>query len=398
MKRVYTLNETAFRRLIRKETLAMSHGNRSRFFDRLLEADEADMSGLDISKGPTAAIAWLNGPGADPKVRELLARGLEDGSPNDEEAKISETSKTIGDLEPTQREIELTKSVAYPLANFDAMKNMISGGVKKIGPPGNDMIVTSGNLIIDGHHRWSSLFSMAGPEGQIAALDIELPEKDAASVLAITQAAIASTLTKGQPVPKAGAGKSNILGKSKDQIFTLIMDVYKKGGGESGAILTQEFMESCMQDPAVVKHFGLQEVSELGNLGGIEDARGRKGSGGAADATKSQVEAALRGRNYNSRSGHGNMWLLSERPNVGALRRQANMAREIMVEKIADNLSQMNNFAEGSPPRVDMPQLDKAVGGVRGALDNLEAGAVNYKAPFGESVERWQRLAGIIKG
>jgi len=350
MKKI--LNEQQLRKHIASEVRKM-----------LREEDEKDESKtsakLDVSKGPSAAIAFLNGPGADKRVRALLNAGQRDGIPEDEKAKVSETSKTLGDLQPTQIEIELTKSIAYPLSKFDSLKKMISGGVQRVGAKDNDMIVTSGNLIVDGHHRWSSLFSVAGPDAQIAAIDIALPEKDAASVLAIVQTAIASTLTGGEEVPKAKAGGMNILGKGKDELVKLITSAAGKGG-ESGEILSDKFVEQCMSDDQVKKHFGLE---------------------GAKDVSS---------------------------------------ARTKIIDKVADNLSQMAAPAEGSPPRTDMPQLDQATGGVKGALSNLQKGKVNYKTPFkivdkgggereinvpaessmksGEIVlERWQKLAGLIK-
>ena len=353
------INETKLRSIIAREARRLvAEGKKTNPYSlrRLLEAEEKDpateLDKLDVSKGPSAAIAWLNGPGADPRVRALLNTGRKDGVPEDESAGVSETGKTIGGLQPTQIEIELTKSIAFPLAKFDALKKMISGGVQRVGPPGNDTIVTSGDLIIDGHHRWSSLFSVAGPEGQIAALDISLPESDAASVLAIVQTAIASTLTKGEPVPKAKAGGMNILGKGKSELVKMITAAAESGGGEAGAILTDEFVQKCIGDKQVSAHFGLEGKTE------VEDAR------------------------------------------------------TAIIDKVADNLSQMNPPAEGAPPRVDMPQLDKAEGGVQGALDKLGAGKVNYKPPFavakgkegaatqkeGFVLERWQKLAGLIKG
>jgi len=309
------------------------------------KSDDKEKSGvdLDVKKGPSAAVSYLNGPGADKRVRALLDAGKDDGDPKDEAAKISEGSAAIGDLVPTQIEIELTKSIAYPLAKFDSMKKMISGGVQRIGPKGNDMIVKSGDLIVDGHHRWSSLFSVAGPSGVIAAVDVTLPEKDAASVLAIVQTAIATTLD-GE-VPKAKAGGKNILGKGKDELKKLIESSVGQGG-EAGEILADDFVQKCIDDDQVSKHFGLE---------GTKDVKA---------------------------------------------------AREKIIDKVADNLSQMKQPAEGSPPRVDMPQLDKAGGGVQGVMDKLASGDVNYKAPFKKEsasnegeviVERWQKLAGIIK-
>lgn len=359
------------------------------------EQEDEDVASLDVSQGPTAAVDWLNGPGADPRVRALLNSGRQDGKPRDEAAEITSTSKTIGQLTPTQREIELTKSIAFPLAKFDVLKNMISGGVQRIGPKGNDMIITSGDLIVDGHHRWSSLFSVAGPEGKIAAIDIKLHEKDAPEVLAIVQTAIAATLTDGEPIPKAKAGGMNILGESRDSIASMIRRAYENSKGEVGPILTDDFVVRCLLDPRVSKHFGIDKIRASYGVSTMpEDA-----------ARSTQSEALLR-----------------EKGPTGARNRKAIIeAREAIIDKVADNLSLMNQPAEGSPPRVDMPQLDAAKGGVDAALSKLRTGKVNYKMPFkpieddsdeegpvplaagrvrpGEVVvERWQKLAGLIKG
>lgn len=350
------------------------------------------LSKLSVKSGPSNVVEFLNGPGADPRVRALLAAGKSDGDEADEAATITAAEPTIGGLIPTQIEIELTKSIGYPLAKFDVLKKMISGGVQKIGPKGNDMIVKSGDLIVDGHHRWSSLFSVAGPSGQIAAIDVSLPEKDAASVLAIVQTAIASTL-KG-PVPKAKAGGMNILGKSEDQIASLITKAYESGEGEAGPILTNKFVSMCMADPSVNEHFGLQKANIVG------PRRPRK--------EKSEGESDQKAE---SRSFQG-MSLLEKRGSFSGKygeRDRIARARRHIIKFVANNLSQMKQPAEGSPPRVDMPQLDKAGGGVTGALEKLKAGDVNYKPPYAAEshrrgnndqivLERWQKLAGLIKG
>jgi hypothetical protein len=297
-----------------------------------------------IKDGPSAMLKFLNGPGADPRVRALLAAGTRDGAPQDEKADPKSASPSVGELKPTQVEIELTKSIAYPLAKFKAYKTMMSGDVQKIGPPDNDHIVINGDLIIDGHHRWSSLFSVTGPTGKIAAYDLGIPLSDATSVLATVQVGIAATLSDGEPVPKAKAGGKNILGKGKDEIKSLIEDSIGEST-EAGEILSEDFVNSCLGDTEVSKHIGLKSGMDVDE------------------------------------------------------------ARAVIIEKTADNLSKMQQPAKGAPPRVDMPQLDKATGGVKGVIKDFQAGEVNYKAPFGESrkrkddvvMERWARLAGILK-
>ena len=336
----------------------------------------------DVSQGPTAMVAFLNSPaGQDPRVRELLKSGRKDGNKNDESAKIAETSPTVGSLVPTQREIELTKSIAYPLARFESMKGYIGGGVHQVGPT---PIVTSGNLIIDGHHRWSSLFSITGPKGQIKAFDISLPETDAASVLAIVQAAIATTLGTS-PVPEAKAGSSNILGKGENEIYHLLEESAGESG-EAGVILSDDYVLSCINDPEVSKYFGI----------------------GAKKQAKKDKNKNL---NAERRFMNGLLLFEKDKDNESSIRD----AKRMIMSKVAKNLSLMEQPAPGSPPRVDMPQLDQAGGGIKGVLKKLSSGDVNYKAPFSPNdknkkqvadgyrrngviiVERWQRLAGLLK-
>jgi len=301
----------------------------------------------DPSQGPGKMKDFLNGPGSDSRVREVIAAGREDGSIDDEAAAPQETSKRIGDLAPTQLDIDLTKSIAFPLSRFDSLKKMISGGTQRIGPPGNDTIVINGGIIVDGHHRWSGLFSVAGPDGQIAAFDLGLPEKDAASTLAAAQAGIAATLDGGEPVPSAKVKPgTNILGKSQEDIANMIRSFVGKKS-QAGEILSDEFAQMAIDDDAVASHFDIDRDSTA------EDAK------------------------------------------------------EAIIEKVASNLAAMSQPAEGSPDRTDMPQLDKAKGGVEAVVGALSQGEVNYKQPIAQEskesnsdlvLERWQKLAGLISG
>jgi len=361
------LTETQLRRIISRETkivLREKKGDEStkekgrKSFSDYKAAASVVSDKLDVSDGPTSIRAFLNGPGKDSKVRTVLAGGQTDGSPGDEATAPTETSVAVGSLIPTQSEIELTKSIAFPLAVFKGLKNSCGSGVKKIGPPGNDKIVISGNLIVDGHHRWSSLFAIGGPEAQIAAIDLGIPEQDAASVLAATQVAIASTLRGGETLPSAEAGASNILGAGKDAIKKMIEDAVTSGSGEKGPMLADGFVEACIKDKTIAAQFDLSPDMS------VEDAR-----------------AAI-------------------------------------IEKVADNLGQLPQPASGAPPRDDMPQIDAATGGVKGVVKALGSGKVNYKEPFSPGVksekekptaqesslprgeiliERWQKLAGLIK-
>ena len=319
------------------------------------EDEAADWIKANISpeKGAKAVAKALNSAiGVSAPVRALLAKGTEDGDPGDEAGAKSDGSATLGSVKPTQNEIEFENSIKFPLTEFDngkggGLKPMcegtLAGSVQKIGPPGNDMIIVNGNLIIDGHHRWSSLFSVAGPSGKIAAIDLGLPGLTGKTGPAVAQIGIAASMGSGKRLPVATAGKMNILGASKDTILGYLK--------KSESIVTDDFCNKCVAEPSISEVFGLE-------------------AGDDPTTVKSKI-----------------------------------------FEKMADNLSKMPAPASGAPPRVDMPQFD-ATGGskadsVAKVVDKLTIGETNYKDPTvpesrrnGDQVilERWQKLAGIIKG
>jgi len=316
----------------------------------------------DPSEGPGTMKKFLNGPGSDPKVRAFLAAGEKDGAKVDEKIPFTDAGKRVGDLQPTQSEIEFMNSVSYPLVEPGAMAKTRSGGVQKVGPPGNDHIITCGNIIIDGHHRWSSFMSTAGPDGQIAAYDLQITGKSAPELLAIAQLAIAASKPNAK-VPDAKAGELNILGKSKDAIKDLIIKSIGKPNEKGKEILNNNVVEAVAGDDKLVKEANIDKSSADKFIE----------SGGSDSAAKQKI-------------------------------------CEGIAEFMAGNLAQMKQPAAGSPPRLDMPQLDQAGGGVDTVLSMLDQGEVNFKPAFIKGVnsesrqkqdavimERWNKLAGLIK-
>jgi hypothetical protein len=303
---------------------------------------------VDAKKSPGSMRDFLNGPGKDAKVRKLLGFGKGDGQPTDETVSPKIEAAPVKSLKPTQREIEFGKSVGWPLADFKTMKKIVAGGEVAIGPPDNNKIVRSGDLIIDGHHRWSSVFAI-NPEASIAAYNLALPTNDANQALVLSQFAIGATLKDGEKVASSKAGGFNILGATEETIVKMIIrSVDKTVEKSAGPILGEDVVKKFIADASIAKHFGLSDGMS------VEDARKK------------------------------------------------------IAAKVATNLSSLPNAADGSPPRANMPQLDTAAGGVPGVIKSLEMGAVNFKNPLlpgvkKESrksderlvVERWLRLAGL---
>lgn len=151
----------------------------------------------------------------DPKVQALLSAGKEDGVPVDEKIKLVDASIPVQDLRPTQNEVVLANSLAFPLKNADSAETCLKGGTVFIR--GERIVTAEKKYVIDGHHRWSQLFCM-NPEASIAVTDMEATVKlKPTDFLKITQAAIAADLGD---VPTAPGGGINL--------FTITEDVLKK--------------------------------------------------------------------------------------------------------------------------------------------------------------------------
>lgn len=310
----------------------------------------------DIEKaaaaGP-AAVRKLADTYSDKAQLKNALKGDYDKKADDDNVNVggSETM-SVGDLIPTQKEIDLMKSVAFPLGGFDALKQMVTS--KTSGAPGS--ITVSGNEVLDGHHRWSGVWGISGPSGTISAQDVALPG-DTSQKLAAAQLAIAAYKDPEQKQPAAaGEIPYNILGKDKATVKSMIIDnVGKKSDPKApGALLNDEMLDACSKDADIAKWAGFK---------------------------------------------------------VGA---DKETVKDKIADRVAENLAGAKPIPAnpGAPERIDMPQFDdKSIGGSKAKNDiyqGLAAGDFNVKKPFAPSnesklgndnlvMERWQKLAGLIK-
>ena len=104
-----------------------------------------------------------------------------------------EMSIPVSQLKPTQNEIDVNKSLKFPLTNAGSAEQCMKGGTVFIA---GKRIITAGGgkYIIDGHHRWSQLCAM-NPDAEIAAVDLS-DIKDPFKALKATQLGIAADLGK----------------------------------------------------------------------------------------------------------------------------------------------------------------------------------------------------------
>ena len=291
--------------------------------------------GDDLTKfGVVKVVDFLNSPqGQDSKVRNALRGGSTDGAQGDEVIAVEPAAPSVRNMGPTQNEISLMKSVGWPLSTLKSVNNVATGDIT-----GRDKrIVSSGDLVIDGHHRWSSTWAVAGKGAKINATNISLPGGNADQKLAGAQLAIAATIDpdsgkipsatakdvddEGNPLPS-----DNILGKGAKEIAQMILDRVGKVVPDTGQpLLGPEYLEKIKLIPAAQKYWGLKP-----------------------EMTPDQVKSKI-------------------------------------VSVVAGNLSQLP--PPQGPQRDYMPQFDggdthKKQVSLGGVVDTMRQGRVNYKAMF----------------
>jgi len=88
---------------------------------------------------------------SDPKFRQFVI------DTDTEKTKVALVSIPVTKLIPTQNEIDVDKSLMFPLTKAQAAAYALKGGAIKIAAP---IIVFNNKYIVDGHHRWSQLYAM----------------------------------------------------------------------------------------------------------------------------------------------------------------------------------------------------------------------------------------------
>ena len=300
-----------------------------------------DLSAMGVVK----VVDFLNSPlGQDPKVRAALDGGATDGLPTDEVMTVKTETKTVGSMGPTQNEISLAKSVGFPLSLVESVDNALSGDITGRG----GSIVASGNLVIDGHHRWSSTWAVAGVKAPITATDIGLPGNSADQKLAGAQLAIAATIPPDSgPIPSASAKavddegnplpSDNILGKGAKEIAAMIRDrIGEQMDKKAGILLGPEYLQGIVQSQMAQKLWGLKP-----------------------DMSPEQ-------------------------------------AAERIIAVVSNNLSQLP--PPQGPQRDYMPQFDggdthKGQVSLDQVLDTMKSGETNYKSMYeSKTYDRWKKL------
>ncbi len=309
--------------------------------------------------GPEATRAFLDSSDGQSDIvrKELLLSPETDGDMSDDTVSVGTAGGAAMDYKPTQSEIDLMKSVSYPLGSAKTLTDAITSGPTAMG------IVTSGDLIIDGHHRWSGAISIGGNNAKISGKDVNWPGKNTKEKLAAAQIAIAAELGPGKPIPSQDKPfKTNIMGKDAAAIGKMIMqNVNKKTDPNApGALLNDDMMQDLTSGENKDINIVLKWLGPL------------------ADRVKDKVG-----------------------PGKPSSEDAVYQLRIAIATRVGENLENLPNNPD-APARKDMPQFDPSVGGpkidaITGKLKGTKAGDFNMAPPFNQKESITKKLDSMLK-
>ena len=218
----------------------------------------------------------------DPKFRQAI-KAIANKHPISEPSKIS---PKVTDLKPTQNEIDVDKSLKFPLTDASSAESCLKGGNVSIA---GKSIVTGGGgkFIIDGHHRWSQLYCI-NPDASITAIDIDI--SNPMDGLKATQLGIAGDIGK---VPTATVQGENLLkiGEKELKNYVIetitpeVLEVFKKAGKGDNAEAISEYIWKNVQQMQQ-NNQPVSGAPERGIMPQTDDAENWTGDAPKVDAIK----------------------------------------------------------------------------------------------------------------
>lgn len=149
----------------------------------------------------TDFVTKLSKIAGDPKVKAVLSAGITDGAPEDEQVKITKINIKVSDLRPTQNEVDLEKSLKFPLVDGETFLKCFNSPVAIKGIP---IVTAEGQYVVDGHHRWSQVYSI-NPDAEMVAYNLSFTkQQEPMDYLKIVQVAIAADIGRVPVQPVEG--------------------------------------------------------------------------------------------------------------------------------------------------------------------------------------------------
>lgn len=176
----------------------------------------------------------------DPKAKALLIDGF-GGELGDTKLKFEKVKLKVKTLDPTQSEIDVTKSINFPLKKPENIDNYYATGPNDVMIVGMPLITFRRNFIIDGHHRWSQVYAF-NPEAEMVCFNYD-GDISSGQMLKAVQGAIAavkadeenendgklpSETVEGQNLYDKRWDKDTIIEHIKKTAVSGVIDTFKK--------------------------------------------------------------------------------------------------------------------------------------------------------------------------
>jgi hypothetical protein len=207
-------------------------------------ADDASISDEIRSlfgKDYTTFLTGLKNLASDEKALNFLKNSIDQGIGKEDRFHVSETRVEASNLIPTQNEIDITKSLSYPMVDAREVKNMLGGNPVKLG--GADILIFNQKYIIDGHHRWSQTY-VVNPKAKLLCINLQQSGMHPIDVLKATQMAVAATTAS---VPTETVSGINIFNCESQQIKEYVQNNISKDVTE----VLMDFIKTSEPEPVV---------------------------------------------------------------------------------------------------------------------------------------------------
>ena len=364
------LNSRELRKLIletiQEEKQRMRSSQKRYSLSSLVE--EADPAKVDDARFPSRLRST-----PDKYEADLLATGgKNDGEDSDDIVPQTEWSGTVGSLKPSQNSMDIAK-----LCNFFIVAGRKAAGVKGKDPfaagPGGaiDCIISGDGYIMDGHHRWGAL-CMYDPNTQVGP-DVQL------QFPAIELIAALNMITKHLTGKETGK-------KGKTPLLEAFADTALRGQ-----------IKAFLDDPAGCWGADSDPDTLRKILGQFSGAEAGGGDANLLDAVMMKINGNLANAVLDPVSDEGGMFAREDMP---------------VLEPDAGHVMQAAKMLARGEVDLNPPYAENIPGAAAPDYDAMRAGpslAASSEPPTkgtNESknnssdviMERWQKLAGLLKG
>ncbi len=212
----------------------------------------------NLGKKYEAFVTTMSDDAGDEKVKAALKAGLNDGDIDDDKIAIKEVSIPVKKLRPTQNEIDIQKSLNYPLEiDSKLLKDYLVGKNVVIMAP---IITLNEKWVIDGHHRWSQVYAF-NANATMKCANMSFPGMDPIHGLKAVQTAIASVMGE---IPQKHVGGTNLLKAPEDKVKKDIVQMISSGAvGQKALKELKKFNKIKTLDANVAADYIWQQIEVM---------------------------------------------------------------------------------------------------------------------------------------